>query len=409
MIETIEEVEHPAADGLKPGWRVVRFGDVVREVKISVDPEQSGLERYVAGEHMTTDDLHIHQWGTVGDGYLGPAFHRKFVKGQVLYGSRRTYLRKIAVAKWDGICANTTFVLEPKSDELLPELLPFIMQTEPFTKHAVEQSRGSVNPYVNFRDIAWYEFALPPLDEQRRIADVLWAADEVTNRFRDLARNLSTLNSVLLAHLMQEGSNKWDEVRLGELMTGSPKSGHSAVPAGRTTGHYVLTLSALSRTGYKAEFLKPVELTPEVQGTKLKPNSLLISRSNTFELVGFAGIFDENRADVSFPDTMMLVEVDETKVNKRFLVRVLLSEQGRVQMQRIAAGTSASMKKINRVGLSSLKIPLPPMQTQQDILTQLDACTDCFNTTERKVASTRRLKNALTNHLLNHTLTSAPR
>ncbi len=105
---------------LKPGWRVVRFGDVVRDVKVTVDPETSGLERYVAGEHMNTDDLHIRQWGTIGDGYLGPAFHRKFVKGQVLYGSRRTYLRKVAFADFDGICANTTFVLEPKDDGLLP-------------------------------------------------------------------------------------------------------------------------------------------------------------------------------------------------------------------------------------------------------------------------------------------------
>jgi len=170
--ETVLTTE-PAARELKPGWRIVRFGDVVRDVKVTVNPETSGLERYVAGEHMNTDDLHIRQWGTIGDGYLGPAFHRKFVKGQILYGSRRTYLRKVAVAAFDGICANTTFVLEPKGDELLPELLPFIMQSESFSTHAVKQSRGSVNPYVNFRDIAWYEFALPPKDEQRRIADIL--------------------------------------------------------------------------------------------------------------------------------------------------------------------------------------------------------------------------------------------
>ncbi len=107
----------------KKGWPpLVKFGDVVRQTKEKVDPETSGLERYIAGEHMTTDDLHIHSQGTVRDGYLGPAFHRKFVKGQVLYGSRLTYLRKVAVAEFDGICANTTFVLEPADDRFLPEL-----------------------------------------------------------------------------------------------------------------------------------------------------------------------------------------------------------------------------------------------------------------------------------------------
>ena len=56
----------------RAGWTRVAFGDVVRQVKDRVDPEESGLERYVAGEHMDTDDLRIRRWGTIGDGYLGP-------------------------------------------------------------------------------------------------------------------------------------------------------------------------------------------------------------------------------------------------------------------------------------------------------------------------------------------------
>ena len=156
---------------LKPGWTPVAFGDVVRQVKEHVDPTAAGLERYVAGEHMDTDDLRLRRWGTVGGEYLGPAFHARFRPGQVLYGSRRTYLRKVAVADFEGVTANTTFVIETKDpNRLLPTLLPFIMQTEAFHEHSTKKSKGSVNPYVNFSDIAVYEFALPPLDEQRRIS-----------------------------------------------------------------------------------------------------------------------------------------------------------------------------------------------------------------------------------------------
>src|SRR5436190_22767014 len=121
---------------MQNGWRSVAFGDVVRLVKERVNPKTAGLDRFVAGEHMDTDDLRIRRWGSIGDGYLGPAFHMRFKPGQVLYGSRRTYLRKVAVADFEGITANTTFVLEPKdATVLLPELLPFIMQTEPFHEH----------------------------------------------------------------------------------------------------------------------------------------------------------------------------------------------------------------------------------------------------------------------------------
>ena len=158
-------------------WKRVRFGDVVTQMKEQVNPEADGIERYVAGEHMETENVHIRKWGTVGDGYLGPAFIRGFRKGQVLYGSRRTYLKKVAMAEWDGVTANTTFVLEAVEGKLLQELLPWLMLSERFTKHSVQESKGSTNPYINFPDIAKFEFDLPPLDQQRRIAEILWAVD----------------------------------------------------------------------------------------------------------------------------------------------------------------------------------------------------------------------------------------
>lgn len=174
---------------LKKGETRVAFGDVVRQVRDRVDPNESGLERFVAGEHMDTDELRIRRWGTIGDGYLGPAFHMRFKPGHVLYGSRRTYLRKVAVADFEGITANTTFVIESKDPQvLLPDLLPFIMQTESFHEHSKKQSKGSVNPYVNFSDLTWYEFTLPPLEEQRRILEVLNAAHDHLLAATDLRR-----------------------------------------------------------------------------------------------------------------------------------------------------------------------------------------------------------------------------
>ena len=118
-------------------WPTAAFGDIVRQVKDKVDPEDSGLKRYIAGEHMDTDDLRIRRWGEIGDDYLGPAFHMRFKPGHVLYGSRRTYLRKIALPDFAGITANTTYVLESKDPSvLLPGLVPFIMQAESFHAHS---------------------------------------------------------------------------------------------------------------------------------------------------------------------------------------------------------------------------------------------------------------------------------
>lgn len=172
---------------LRAGWQCVKFGDVARQVKDKVDPETSGLIRYVAGEHMDTDNLRIRRWGEIGNGYLGPAFQMRFQPGQVLYGSRRTYLRKVAIADFTGICANTTFIIETRDESvLLPEYLPCVMQTEKFHTHSIKQSKGSVNPYINFTDLVWFEFALPPIEEQRRIVSLLGQIEDQLNSYSDI-------------------------------------------------------------------------------------------------------------------------------------------------------------------------------------------------------------------------------
>ena len=153
----------------------VKFGDVVKEVKNKIDRNNNPYEYYVAGDHMDSEDLTIHRRGCFATDDVGPAFIREFRKGQVLYGSRRTYLKKVAVADFDGVTANTTFVLETKDQNvLLQELLPFIMLTDNFTKWSIGKSKGSTNPYILFSDLADYEFDLPPIEEQRKLATVLW-------------------------------------------------------------------------------------------------------------------------------------------------------------------------------------------------------------------------------------------
>lgn len=179
----------------------VKFGDIVREVKIQVDRNNNPYPHYVAGDHMDSMDLTIRRKGCFATDDVGPAFIRIFKPGQVLYGSRRTYLKKIAVADFEGICSNTTFVLETKdSNVFLQELLPFVMLSDSFTKWSISHSKGSTNPYVLFSDLANYEFTLPSLDEQKVLADKLWAAYRVKESYKKL---LAATDDMLKAKFME--------------------------------------------------------------------------------------------------------------------------------------------------------------------------------------------------------------
>lgn len=162
---------------------MVRFGEVVRDVnEAERNPLDAGLERFVGLEHIEPENLHLKQWGSLADDEV--SFTKRFRKGQVLFGKRRAYQRKVAVAEFDGICSSDILTFETKGDDLLPELLPFIVQSEGFFEHALGTSSGSLSPRTRWSQLQDYEFPLPPKDEQRRIADFLWAADEYLEALR---------------------------------------------------------------------------------------------------------------------------------------------------------------------------------------------------------------------------------
>ena len=175
----------------KNRWTTVAFGDVVKLSKErSRDPEADGLERYIGLDHIDPNDLKIRRWGDVADGVT---FTSVFRPGQVLFGKRRAYQRKVAVAEFSGVCSGDIYVLEPKNKHLLPELLPFICQTDAFFEHAVGTSAGSLSPRTNWKSLADFEFALPPIEEQRRIVDVLQACEGALVALRDLVQVAETL------------------------------------------------------------------------------------------------------------------------------------------------------------------------------------------------------------------------
>lgn len=203
---------------LKPGWKMVKFGDVVRQCKEKVDRSNNPFQRYIEGGHIDSEDIHIRRWGEFGSDYVGPAFHRIFRKGQVLYGSRRTYLKKVAVADFDGITANTTFVCETKDQNIfMQELLPFLMLTESFTNHSIRESKGSTNPYINWPDIAKYEFPLPPLEEQKRLAELLWAADEAVEKWNITYADMEYLLQTTRNDIFQKFSQTESHVPLKNI------------------------------------------------------------------------------------------------------------------------------------------------------------------------------------------------
>ncbi|MEM9655378.1 MAG: restriction endonuclease subunit S [Actinomycetota bacterium] len=363
-------------------------------MKERVDADSADVERYVAGSHMDTDDLRIRRWGLIGDDYLGPAFHILFKPGQVLYGSRRTYLRKVAVPDFEGICANTTFVVEASTGELLQEFLPLVMSTERFHEHSTQQSKGSVNPYINFSDLEWYEFPLPTVSEQRSILELIAEFDLVAERLRGARHSATDLLRSLGKTIDSDESVRLDSlagIQLGRQRSPKYEEGVRPLP--------YLRAANLKMDHVDWSDVKEMDFTHEEEEVYgLQPGDILLVEGGDPDKVGAPTWFEGADSPVCMQNTVVRVRVTSPEVHPRFLYWALRSAFEAGEFERVATGT-----KLYHLGLKKLRpfeIPLLDPATQKDLADKADACQHVGLMIESDLSAVSSARRALLNSLL---------
>ena len=196
--------------------QTVKFGDICREVKLTTkDPIADGYERYIGLEHLDSGSLKIKRWGMIAED--NPSFTRVFKKGHILFGKRRPYLKKAAIAEFDGICSGDIIVMEPKEALEASGLLPFIIQGENFWTWAIQTSSGSLSPRTKFKSLAELIVDLPSIEDSHRIEKVLSKTTVVSNLLDDLNESLSSVRTVFLKDVFRAKAIGWNSSTLGDL------------------------------------------------------------------------------------------------------------------------------------------------------------------------------------------------
>lgn len=379
----------------------VKFGDVVKEVKNKIDRNNNPYEFYVAGDHMDTDSLSIPRRGSFLTDDVGPAFIREFKKGQVLYGSRRTYLRKVAVADFDGVTANTTFVLETKDENVLRQrLLPFIMYTEGFTAWSIKKSRGSTNPYVLFKDLADYEFDLPSIKEQDKLAEVLWSINDTLQAYQKLLTQTDALVQAQFVEMFGTPDTNTHGYQIG-IISDTVRDVHYGTSKKATDdGDYVyLRMNNITYDGnLDLSDIKRISVPEkELAGCLVKKGDVLFNRTNSRELVGKTCVFD----------------IDEPMIIAGYIIRLRMNgllcpeylstflnlPSSKKLLFSMAKG-AVGQANINAQEIQSIKIIIPPKDIQLQfcgIKARTDRAKSTLQNTITSLQATKRciLENAL--------------
>ena len=159
----------------------ITLGEVAIESKATWKSDKVGVP-IVGLEHLEPGEITLSNWEIDSEN----TFTKKFSKGQVLLGRRRVYLRKAVIAPVDGICSGDITVIEAIPGKILPELLPFVIQNDKFFDYAVQGSAGSLSPRVKWEHLKKYSFELPSIDEQKILANKLWAAYRLKESYKKL-------------------------------------------------------------------------------------------------------------------------------------------------------------------------------------------------------------------------------
>lgn len=205
----------------------VLLGDVAVEHKETCKGSKDGYP-IVGLEHLIPEEITLTAWDEGSEN----TFSKMFRKGNVLFGRRRAYLKKAAVAPFDGICSGDITVIEAKPDYILPELLPFIIQNDNLFDFAVGKSAGSLSPRVKWEHLKNYEFELPDMEKQKELAELLWAMDNTKKSYQKLiAATDELVKSQFMEQFGDPSNNVYGypvttlkEVAVGPLSYGSVSS-----------------------------------------------------------------------------------------------------------------------------------------------------------------------------------------
>ena len=314
---------------------------------------------YIGLEHLDSGSLTVTRWGS-----NVPIKGEKLLmrKGDVLLGKRNAYLRRAAVAPHDGIFSAHGMVLRPHEDVIDKDFFPLFIASDYFFDEAIRISVGSLSPTVNWKDLRQIEFDLPPIEEQRRLAEVLWAINRTIEAYKEL---ISATDELVKSQFIEMFGNPltnergWEYRLLPEVtkfvLGSTPKSSEPEywdgdikwiTPAELQNDSFEVTDTArhITQKGVEAAGLKSFPAGTVIFSTRAPIGKTAIAGCEMYCNQGFKNF------------------VCESKINPVYLFSLLRIYKDYF----INLGTGTTFKELSKSRLEKISISVPPIESQNE-------------------------------------------
>lgn len=373
----------------KTGWKKYRFDEMVQNISERVEPSQTDLDVYVGLEHIDPDSLHIKRHGHPSD---VEGTKLRFYKGDIIFGRRRAYQRKTALATTDGICSAHAMVLRAKEDVIDPLFLPFLFHSKSFIDMAITISVGGLSPTINWKDIAKQEFLLPPKPKQKRLAALLWAADEMIEKEKGIKLQLENQIQSLINECVSNSNNP--SKPLSDLVYVNPTTKIDALCVS------LVTMQDVSETGFVYAETKGNPTNLKNKGlTPFKENDILFAKITPCMENGKGCIARGLHNGLGLGSTEFHVLRPKNDSDLFFCYYLTMSAFFRREAERQMTG-SAGQKRVQPEFFDFYKLPIPSIEERKIIGKQLYEIDCIISKMKERIARSQQIKQELINKTL---------
>ncbi|ESL72461.1 restriction endonuclease subunit S [Klebsiella quasipneumoniae] len=371
---------------LPEGWQMVKFGDIAKHISKRVEPSETDLEIYVGLEHLDPDSLKIKRHGTPSD-VEGQKLLVK--KGQIIFGKRRAYQRKVAVADWDCICSAHAMVLEANSSKVIPEFLPFFMQSDIFMDRAVAVSEGSLSPTIKWKVLATQQFIFPSLNEQKKLLDLIVKVETAISEVKSAIEAARTLSSAYSFKVF-DGKTKQKIGCHIDLLTGFPFPSEKF----KVDGKVKLLRGINVKQGklvLDGDDIKFWESSVGLEKYRLAKNDIVISMDGS--LVGRNySLIKELTGELLLVQRVARLRCRET-LNYRYLYHAIASTFFKHYVDMVK--TITAIPHISPADIKNFSIAFPESEVQEEVANVLDLIDANITTLEKKFIYLYSLKKSV--------------
>ena len=370
----------------KTGWKKYRFDEMVQNISERVEPGQTDLDVYVGLEHIDPDSLHIKRHGHPSD---VEGTKLRFYKGDIIFGRRRAYQRKTALATTDGICSAHAMVLRAKENVVDPMFLPFLFHSKSFIDMAITISVGGLSPTINWKAIAKQLFLLPPKPEQKRLAALLWSADEMIEKEKGIKLQLENQIQSLINECVSDSNNP--SKPLSDLVYVNPTTKIDAFCVS------LVTMQDVSETGFVYAETKGNPTNLKNKGlTPFKENDILFAKITPCMENGKGCIARGLHNGLGLGSTEFHVLRPKKDSDLFFCYYLTMSAFFRREAERQMTG-SAGQKRVQPEFFDFYKLPIPSIEERKIIGKQLYEIDCIISKMKERIARSQQIKQELIN------------